>query len=86
MPQNNYPDYASAAPAQGAFNITPSDSANVTHTTRGIFCGGAGNLSVIMANGENAFFTGLLAGVVYPFCVTRVYSSGTSATNLVGLY
>jgi len=86
MPQNNYPDYSSSSPAQGAFNITPSDSANVTHTTRGIFVGGAGNLSVVMASGESAFFTGVLAGTIYPICVTKVLSSGTTATSLVGLY
>lgn len=80
---NRFPN---SSPAEGAFPITPSNSADTTHETRGIYIGGAGNLYVKMVSGENCLFTGVLAGVVYPICVARVYSSNTTATNIVGLY
>lgn len=86
MPQTDGTNFASNGPALGAFYITPSNSANATHTTRAIYVGGAGNLKVTTYNGEVIMFTGLLAGNYYPIVATKVWSSDTSATNLIGLY
>lgn len=65
--------------------ITPNDSTLIGQTI-GLFVGGAGNLSVTMADGNNVTFTGVLAGQLLPISVKRVRSTSTTATNIVALY
>lgn len=77
---------AITVPAAGAFAITPHNTNPLSHVTRGIFVGGAGNAAVVMANGDAVTFTGLVAGLVYPFQLSIVKSTGTTATSIVGLY
>ena len=36
-------------------------------------------------NGETVTFNGMVAGVVYPISLIKVFSTGTTATFLVGL-
>ena len=74
------------SPADKHFAITPHDSTNFTYSTRGIYVGGAGNAVLVDEDGTTCTFTGLLAGVVYPFRCKRINSTNTTATNLVGLY
>lgn len=76
-----------SAPASHAFNITPSDSVNLTANTRYVFVGGAGALKVDTVGGETLTITGITAGSVLPLRVKKIYATGgTTATNLVGLY
>lgn len=65
--------------------VTPSDSTVLT-TTRAIFVGGAGNLSVTMASGNNLVLTGVIAGSWLPLRVTKVRSTSTTATNIAALW
>ncbi len=67
-----------------AFAITPNDSTDIK-TTRAIYVGGSGNLKVDMAYGTTVTFNNLTAGTILPVQVTRVYSTGTTATLLVGM-
>lgn len=68
-------------PAVGAIAITGSDQ-TFTNPVRGVYCGGAGNLKVDMADGSSGVtFTGMLAGIVYPIAITKIYGSGTSITS-----
>jgi hypothetical protein len=71
----------------GAFAITPSDTVNLQNVAV-VYVGGAGNIKVTTANGDIVTFNGLIAGSVLPVQVLRVWSSGsgTTATNLVGIY
>lgn len=76
-----------SSPLQYAFAIAPNDNSDVPSLTRAIFVGGAGNISVIMENDTEAVtLVGVVAGSLLPMRVTRVRSTGTTATNLVGLY
>lgn len=73
-------------PLAKAFAITPADGADIAVNTRAIWVGGTGALAVIM-EGDTASVT--LAAVpvgLLPIAVKRVLSTGTTATNLVGLY
>lgn len=69
---------------QKAIAITPSDSAFIDNTN-GLFVGGAGNLTVTMANGVDVTFTGIPVGFA-PLSVKKVKATGTTATNIVALY
>lgn len=70
---------------KGAVAITPSDSVDLADPVSGIYCGGTGNITVDMVDGTNVTFTAVQVGSVLKIAATRVYSTGTSATGLVGL-
>jgi len=76
------------APASYAAAITPTDTAddNLPTFTRSIYIGGAGDLAVEFNDGTTFTFKNLLAGQVYPFRVAQVLATGTTATELAGLY
>lgn len=73
--------------AHRASAITPDDVTELAGPTRGVYVGGAGDLTVDMADGGPAVtFVGVLAGSLLPIQVTKVYATGTTATNMVALY
>jgi hypothetical protein len=69
----------------GARAVTPSDSVNLTYPSV-VFVGGAGNIQVTTAQGDQVTFTGAQSGQVLPVQVIRVWSTGTTATSIVAIY
>jgi hypothetical protein len=65
-----------------------SNTENLPKNSRGISFSAAGTLKVMMADGavktipENS----LSAGIIHPISVKRIYSTGTSVTDLVVYY
>ena len=53
--------------------------------TRGFMVGGAGDVAVTLKSGDAVTLPGLMAGVVYPFRISKVRDSGTTATGIKGL-
>lgn len=74
-----------SAPARNAVEIIPSN-ASTYRPTKGLYVGSGGDLTVEMESGEDVTFVGVAAGAVYPFSVTRVYATGTGASDIVLLY
>ena len=74
------------SPAERAFAITGNDSTDLTVFPRAIYVGGAGNVKVITLGGDTVTFSGVLSGTVLPVRVKRVFSTDTTATNLIGIY
>lgn len=78
-------------PSQGGFAITPSDSVtfdnnNNNPPTRAIYVGGSGDLTVRGVCGLNVTFPAVPAGTIIPIAADRVLSTGTTATNIVGMF
>lgn len=73
-------------PAIDAAAVTPHDTNDLTFTTKAIFVGGAGNLKVKTLVGNDVTFTGVTAGTVLQIHAQRVYSTGTTATNIVAMF
>ena len=73
------------APASLAAAVTPHDTNELGAVTRAVYVGGAGNLTVTMAGGGNATFNSVPAGSVLSIRVSKVLSTGTTATNIVAL-
>ncbi len=71
-------------PATGAFAITPSDTAMLSINTRAVHVGASGALKVTMVNGDTVTFTGAVG--IMPIRVKQVFSTGTNATGITGLY
>lgn len=72
-------------PAANAVAITPSDTANIGSASRALYVGTSGNLTVIMLGGQTVLFSAINAGW-HPLRVTRVMSTGTTATNIVAIW
>lgn len=73
-------------PSSHAVAITPSDSADLAVATRFIRLTVAGALHVTMVGGEEVtYISGALTiGVAHRLRVTRVFSTGTTATGIYG--
>ena len=76
---------ATDGPLVGGFAVTPA-VADLPVVTRALMVGGAGDVAVVLRNGNQITLPGLQPGAVYPIRVTRVLVAGTTATGIVGLY
>ena len=74
----------SIRPATKGFAITPHDTNLLTQPTRYLAVGVAGTVKVDFAE-EGTGITLTLPSGVHPIRVKKVYSTGTTATGLVGL-
>ena len=72
-------------PYKKAAAVTPSDS-TVLAATRGLYVGSAGALKVTTKSGDDVTFGAVTAGALLPLSVTKVFSTGTAASNIVALY
>lgn len=74
-------------PAANAVAVTPSDSTPLTVGCRSLYVGGAGNVAVRFPGQASAVtFVNVLAGTTLPVQAAYVYSTGTTATNIVALF
>jgi hypothetical protein len=73
-------------PAGGAFDITPSDVANLSRATRSLYVGTGGDLRVTTVYGDDVTFSNVNSGQVLPVRAIRVWSTSTTATDILGLY
>ena len=81
-----HPDNTSLlTPSRDFFSITPSDSVNMTFTSRAVRVGGAGDVVAVREDGVAVTFKNCLAGELLPICAVRINATGTTATYLVGL-
>lgn len=76
------------APAIGAKVINYSSDQDLSdRRVRGFYIGTAGTLKVDFVDGTTGVtLSNLAAGVVYPFCITKIYNSGSSSAAGVVLY
>ncbi|GGE36307.1 hypothetical protein GCM10007276_12240 [Agaricicola taiwanensis] len=71
--------------AQGAFEVTPSDTAVFVRRPAALYIGGAGDVSVETQNRDVVTFVGVLAGSILPIQCRKVLATGTTATAIVGM-
>ncbi len=73
-------------PAIRAVSITPHDTNELATATRAIYVGVAGDVTATLArDSASVLFKAMPVGV-HPISVKLVKSTGTTATNIVGLY
>lgn len=73
------------SPAKDAFAISGNDSTDLANSTRSIYVGGSGNIKLTTIDGSTVTFNGAIAGSILPIRAKRIFSTGTTATNLIGL-
>jgi hypothetical protein len=83
----------SSAPSGDLVAVTKHDTTPVVasvngkkNATRGLYIGGAGNVTVITPKGQTVALNALAVGVVHPIVCTHVKSTGTTATDIVALF
>lgn len=74
-----------SGPASSGFPVTPSDGSDLPETTRALYVGIGGNLTVRMLSGETLALSNVSPGSLLPLRVTRVFATGTTAAAIAGL-
>ena len=64
--------------------ITPADT-DLVQPVRAIYVGGSGNLKISDTGGGAVTFSNVPAGVILPVMARRIWSTGTTASNIIGL-
>ena len=85
-PDNYSSGIETLVPGQGAFAITKSDVTLFQYATRLIYVGTTGDVAVTMMDGSQVVFVACPAGMLLPIVATQVLETGTSASNIVGIY
>lgn len=71
-------------PCMFAAAVSPSDGSDLGYVTRAIIVETAGNVAMVTAGGNSVTLT-LPAGV-FPLRVTRILSTGTTATGISAIW
>ena len=72
-------------PATRGFTITASDETDLAGSTRALYVGTSGDVSVVLSSGDAVTLEGVAGGTLLPLRLKRVLASGTTAGGLVGL-
>ena len=67
------------------YAITQSDTLDQSPIINAIHVGGAGDVKVTGVDGVTVVFKAMAAGSILPVKARRVWSTGTSATDLIAL-
>lgn len=70
--------------AYDAVSVTPSDTGNLGGV-RGLYVGTSGDVKVDTSGGTTTTFVSVISGTILPIRATRVYSTGTTASNIVAM-
>jgi hypothetical protein len=74
------------SPAMDGSLVTPNDSTELSHVTRAIYVGGAGDLPAELVSGAQVQFASVPAGAMLPMRVTKILATGTTAGQIVALW
>lgn len=83
---NDLQKQATLKTSDAAIDLQPASLDAAISPTRGLYVGGTGNVSVVMASGRTVTLTALAAGMIHPISVTKVNTSGTTATTILIAY
>jgi len=76
-----------SSPAIQAAPLTKSDANVIDPPTKAIYVGGAGDVTVLMADDSTPVtFAGVQAGTLLPIRIQKLMSTGTAATSVLALY
>ena len=73
------------SPADRAIAITPSDTADLAALPRALYIGTGGAVKITTKGGDTVTLANVPAGTVLPVRAARVWSTGTTASDIVAL-
>jgi hypothetical protein len=74
------------SPPENAIEVVGEDSADLAYATRALYIGGGGDLRVRMLGGGTVTLANVPSGTLIPLRVTRIFATGTTATEILGLW
>ncbi|MBO3758685.1 hypothetical protein [Ciceribacter sp. L1K22] len=74
-----------SGPAFSGFPVVPSDTVPLPETTRALYVGTGGDVSVLFASGASVTLKAIPGGTLLPIRASRVAATGTTAADIVGL-
>ena len=69
-------------PIQAAKLVVPSDTTDLSETTRAIYLGGTGDVQMTLHSGDIVTFSSMFVGW-HPIRATRIWATDTTATNII---
>lgn len=72
------------SPALRALEVTPSDTEDLDQVSRAINVGISGSVRLTTIRGTTATIQ-IAAGIAFPIRASRIWNTGTTATNIVAL-
>ena len=72
-----------SAIATTATSVSPNDNTEVAY--HGIYVGTGGIVTVQMRSGPTVIFKNVASGSILPISVIKVFATGTTATDMIGL-
>lgn len=73
------------APASAGQALVADDIQPLASVTRAIYVGSGGDMRVTLLSGDVITLKSTVAGTVYPLRITHLHSTGTTASDVVGL-
>ena len=70
-------------PAAGVEVVVPSNAADLVSPSRALYVGVGGDVNVNMFDGSSATFVNVPSGTRLDIRATRVFATGTTATNMI---
>lgn len=85
---DNFSSHSSGleSPATRAAEVTPNDSTDLTYTSRALYVGGSGDVTLTTAGGDTVTLVGVPAGTILPIRAARVWATDTDATSIVSIW
>lgn len=80
------PNTRGTEPADNAAAVTPNDSTDLTNTARALYVGTGGDIKITTAGGDTVTLNDVQGGSILPIRTKRVFSTGTTASNMVAIY
>ncbi len=75
------------APAERAFTVTPHDTNPLANITRGLYVGSTGDVTCrLKGDTSDVVFSSVPAGALLPFRIEYVRTTGTTASDIVGVF
>lgn len=74
------------SPPEEAAAVVPDDMTDLARVTRAVYVGNGGDLRVRMLRGGVVTFAGVPDGSLIPMRVSQIYATGTTASDIVGLW
>lgn len=72
--------------ASAGFAVTPHDTNDLSVKGVSLYIGGTGNVKVVLSGDKSEVTFNSVAVGFFPVMVDRVFSTGTTATNIVAVY
>jgi hypothetical protein len=77
-------EYNSTVPATQGYEVTPNDSVDLAPHARSLLIGTGGDLKITTKGGQDITFP-VLTGQYVLFQVSRVWATGTTATDIISM-